>query len=169
MLSFDPIATLAHEHVALEQLFMRHQEALVMRVWARAARLLEHYCKRLEYQIQLEERYLLPYWAEEKTPGQSQASIYVAEHRRLEELMQKTSTRLALARRRGITPSVLVALLDEEKILKQIIGSHYQREEIVLFAVVRQTLPEEVRSEFVHILMHQSHAAHTGAADSLRR
>lgn len=169
MLSFDSVTTLAREHVALEQLFIRHQEALVMRVWARAARLLEHYRKRLEYQIQLEERYLLPYWVEEKAPGQSQASIYIVEHRRLEDLMQKASTRLAIARRRGITASVLITLLDEEKVLKQVIGHHYQREETVLFTVLRQLLPEEVRSEFVRTLMHQQHFANTDAADDLRR
>lgn len=168
MLSFDPIETLASEHVALEQLFARHQEALVTRAWARAARLLEHYRKRLQYQIQLEERYLLPYSIQEQASGSEQTSIYMAEHRRLEALLEKAGTRLALARRRGVTAGVLIALLDEEKTIKHVIGYHYQREETVLFTVLRQSLPEEIRSGLVRMLMHQQPSAHSTAADSMR-
>lgn len=154
MLSFDPVTTLADEHVALAQLFARHQEALVTRAWARAARLLDHYRKRLQYHIQLEEHYLLPYCVEERAPGRWQAHVYIAEHRRLEELLSKAGKRLAVARRRGVTAAALIALLDEEKTLKHVVEHHYQREEISLFTVLRQSLPEEVRIGLTHILMH---------------
>ncbi|MGA9852269.1 MAG: hemerythrin domain-containing protein [Gammaproteobacteria bacterium] len=160
MLAFDPITTLADEHVALAQLFARHQEALVTRAWARAARLLDHYQKRLQYQIQLEERFLLPYCVEEKAPGQWQARVYMAEHRRLEELLHKAGVRLAAARRRGVTSAGLIALLDEEKTLKHVVEYHYQREEIALFSILRQSLPEEVRTGLVHVLMQHNNIPH---------
>ncbi|MGH8377351.1 MAG: hemerythrin domain-containing protein, partial [Gammaproteobacteria bacterium] len=75
MSSIDPITALSNEHEELTHLFARHQEALVTRAWARAARLLDHYGKRLRYHIGLEERYLLPYCAGEKAPGQWQAHV----------------------------------------------------------------------------------------------
>jgi hypothetical protein len=166
MLNFDPITTLADEHVALVQLFARHQEALVTRAWARAARLLAHYRKRLQYQIQLEERYLLPYCVEDQAPGQWQAHVYMAEHRRLEELLHKVGIQLATARRRGVTPAVLIALLDEEKTLKRAVEYHYQREEITLFTVLRQPLLEEVHSGLVHVLMYHNTVQISGISNA---
>ncbi|MGH8377933.1 MAG: hemerythrin domain-containing protein [Gammaproteobacteria bacterium] len=152
MSSIDPITALSNEHKDLTHLFARHQEALVTRAWARAARLLDHYGKRLRYHIGLEERYLLPYCAGEKAPGQWQAHVYIAEHRRLEELLKKTSNRLAIARRRGVSPAALIALLDEEKTLKHVAEHHHQREDMALFTSLRESLPEEARAALMHEL-----------------
>ncbi|MGH2507615.1 MAG: hypothetical protein ACRDHZ_09480, partial [Ktedonobacteraceae bacterium] len=69
-MSVNPVTMLTDDHMALSQLFARHQEALVMRSWARAARLLDYYRKRLQHRILLEERHLLPYCIEEKLTGQ---------------------------------------------------------------------------------------------------
>lgn len=152
MLNIDPITVLSNEHVELTHLFTRHQEALVTRSWARAARLLDYYQKRLQYHIGLEERYLLPYCAEEKADGHWQAHVYIAEHRRLEELLRKTSTRLAVARRRGVSSAALIALMDEEKTLKHVAQHHHQREDMALFEGLRESLPEEARAALIHSL-----------------
>lgn len=142
MLRFDPIDTFQQEHVALRKMFALHQEALVMRAWARAAHLLAHYQKRLRRHIQLEERYLLPYCPEEKTPDQWLARVYIVEHRRAEELLEKAVARLALARRRGVKPAALIALLDHEKTLKHLIEHHDDREDLALFKLMREAMPD---------------------------
>ncbi|MGH8396743.1 MAG: hemerythrin domain-containing protein [Gammaproteobacteria bacterium] len=152
MLSIDPITALSNEHKELTHLFARHQEALVTRAWARAARLLSQYQKRLLYHIGLEERYLLPYCAEEKAGGHWRAHVYIAEHRRLEELLRKTSTRLAVARRRGVSSMALIALMDEEKTLKHVAQHHHQREDMALFESLRESLPEEARTALMYEL-----------------
>jgi hemerythrin-like domain-containing protein len=133
-------------------MFALHQQALVTRAWARAAHLLEHYAKRLQRHIELEERYLLPYCAEVKAPGRWPARVYLLEHRRLEELLNKAGTRLAIARRRGVQPAVVVALLDQEHALKHALEHHHQREDQALFAELRESLPAEARAQLAQAL-----------------
>ncbi|HEX5339408.1 MAG TPA: hemerythrin domain-containing protein [Gammaproteobacteria bacterium] len=146
------IAVLTEDHATLALLFARHQEALVAHSWARAARLLDHYRKRLEYRILLEEQYLLPYGTEKNMPPEWQS--YIAEHRRLEELLNSTCARLATARRRGVTASALIALLDDEKTLKHALEQHLQREEEQFSPASQDALPEEVSSELMLALRH---------------
>lgn len=152
VLSFDPFAALADEHAALTQLFARHQAALVMRAWARAARLLDSHRKRLARHIELEERYLLPYCPREKRPNHWPARVYSAEHERIQELAGRLKLRFAKLRRRGVSTAALIALLDEEKTLKHILEHHHVREEIALFAILPQTLSGAQRDELVHAL-----------------
>lgn len=161
MLRFDPIDAFQQEHVALRKMFALHQEALVMRAWARAAHLLEHYRKRLRRHIRLEERYLLPYCPAEKTRGQWPAGVYVAEHRRAEELLDKAVARLALARRRGVKPAALIALLDQEKTLKNLIEHHDDREGLALFKWARAAMPDAAQLELTQALRHPESEART--------
>ncbi|MGH8370592.1 MAG: hemerythrin domain-containing protein [Gammaproteobacteria bacterium] len=144
------VAVLMEDHVTLATLFARHQEALVARSWARAARLLDHYRKRLEHRILLEEQYLLPYGADKNMPREWQS--YIAEHRRLEDLLNSTCARLATARRRGVTPSALIALLDDEKTLKHALEQHLLREEEEFSPTSQHALPKEVSSELIRAL-----------------
>lgn len=152
MPSPDPLTALSQEHDALTRMFALHQQALVTRAWARAAHLLEHYQQRLRRHIELEERYLLPYCAETKAPGRWPARVYALEHHRLEELLNKTSARLAIARRRGVQPAALVALLDQEHALKHVLEHHHQREDQALFVELRESLPLEAREELSQAL-----------------
>lgn len=168
MFSSDLVTTLANEHVALAQLFARHQEALVSRAWARAARLLEHYRRRLQYHIQLEERYLLPYCLKDQLPGKWPFDTFMTEHRRLEELLRKTSVRLAMARQHGVTTDMLIALLDAEKTYKHLVRDHYQREEVAMFAVLRESLPDNARAGLVQLLLQQQHTADVAMVGSVR-
>ncbi|MDE2069731.1 MAG: hemerythrin domain-containing protein [Gammaproteobacteria bacterium] len=157
MLSFDPFAVLADEHAVLTQLFARHQAALVTRAWARAARLLDSHRKRLAQHIELEEHYLLPYCPREKLPNQWPARVYSAEHQRIQELASKLNLRFAKLRRRGVTTTTLIALLDEEKTLKHILGHHHAREETALFVNLSQALSETQRDELAQALRHPPH------------
>lgn len=155
MLSPDPLTTLSQEHGMLTRMFALHQQTLVTRAWARAAHLLEHYQQRLRRHIELEERYLLPYCADTKTHGRWPARVYTLEHRRLEELLDKASTRLAIARRRGVQPAALIMLLDQEHALKHMLEHHHQREDQALFIELRDALPPEVREQLAQAMRSQ--------------
>ncbi|MGH8279194.1 MAG: hemerythrin domain-containing protein [Gammaproteobacteria bacterium] len=163
MLRFDPIDALQQEHLALQKMFALHQEALVTRAWARAAHLLEHYQKRFARHVELEERFLLPYCPKEKTAAQWPASVYTSEHRRAEEFLQKAAAQLALARRRGVKPSALIALLDHEKTFKGLIEHHDEREEKALFCLLREAMPEDVQLGLIKALRHPQAGAHESA------
>jgi len=148
----DPLALLVREHASLERLFARHQEALVNRSWARAARLLESYGRHLQRHIAIEEQLLLPHCQMTGAGLRWKAGVYSAEHRRVELLLGNNRERLAHARRRGMTATALVALLDQEKTLKHLVGHHHEREETALFAELRQVLSGEVRKQLLRAL-----------------
>lgn len=132
----DAVDLLSGHHLALGDLFARHQEALLDRRWADAARLLEEYEQGLLRHIDFEERYMLPPsggGANARWPSR----VYRAEHRRIEQLLRKAADRLTCARGSEITPSILISLLDEERTLKHLVQHHHEREEKALFLELR--------------------------------
>jgi len=137
--SADPIDLLREQHDALADLFASHQEALLGRRWTEAAQLLEDYGRRLRGHIRLEEEHLLPH-CEHAQGVRWPAKVYRAEHRRIEQLLKKAAERLTNAQRLGITPTVLISLLDEERTLKHLLEHHHEREEKGLFGELRAEL-----------------------------
>lgn len=135
--SADPVGLLLEQHLAFGDLFARHQEALLDRRLEDAAQLLEEYGERLAEHIAFEERTLLPKCGSDGSsrwpPG-----VYRAEHRRIEQLLEKTRERLRRETCHGITAAALIALLDEERTLKRLVEHHHEREETALFAEVFQ-------------------------------
>lgn len=147
---------LLREHKAVTNLFRRHQETLLARDWARAARLLACYQKRLATHIRLEDELLLPY---ANTAGDRKlrwdAHVYMVEHRKLLELTCELDNKLATARRRGITPAMLIDLLDEEMTLKHVFEHHHEREEKGLFEELPMYLPVEAKARLRAVLLTQ--------------
>lgn len=125
------VALLLRHHGVLGDLFASHQQALVDRRWAQAARLLEEYEQGLLSQIHFEERHLLPR-CEAIGGAQRPRAIYKAEHRRIEQLLREAADRLACTLGSEITPAILASLLDEERTLKRLMEHHREREERVL-------------------------------------
>jgi hemerythrin HHE cation binding domain-containing protein len=139
----DTFGLLLEQHVALGDLFASHQEALLDRRWAEATWLLEEYDRRLRRHISVEERHLLSR-CEKIEAMQWPTDVYRAEHRRIEQLLTKTTQRLASARCHGITPAMLISLLDEERTLKRLVEHHHEREENGLFGELRAGLSVEL-------------------------
>lgn len=133
--SADPVGLLLEQHLAFGDLFARHQEALLDRRLEEAARLLDEYGDRLRAHIALEEQSLLP-----KCSGNGgwrwPPEVYRAEHRRIEQLLEKARERLQREARQGVTAAALIALLDEERTLKRLVEHHHEREETALFTEV---------------------------------
>lgn len=150
MKGLNPIKELASDHVVLSQLLRRHQIALVNRSWARAARLLYHCRKRLWYCVYLEEKCLLSYCVEADLPGCW--GTCMDEHKRLETLLNGAIMRLITARRRGVTDTELIELIDYEKGIKSLLEAHLNREGEAL-ATAFQSIPDEVRTRYA-----QAHA-----------
>jgi len=133
--SADPVGLLLEQHLAFGDLFARHQEALLDRRLEDGTRLLEEYSEHLRAHIAVEEQALLP-----KCGGNGSSrwppEVYRAEHRRIEQLLEKARARLRREARQGITAAALIALLDEERTLKRLVEHHHEREETALFAEV---------------------------------
>lgn len=140
------------EHDALARLYGRHQEALVTRYWQQAASLLEEYSTRLSRHIEIEQRLLLPHCDAVSASIRWQARVYRAEHERIAQLLARNIQHLAQTRQRGMTPAGLIALLDEERMLKHVLEHHHEREEQGLFAELRLQLPADIRKELKYAL-----------------
>ncbi|MGH8316720.1 MAG: hemerythrin domain-containing protein [Steroidobacteraceae bacterium] len=132
---------LLEEHLAFGDLFARHQEALLDRRFEHAASLLEAYTERLRAHIAYEERHMLPQCAS-RGATRWPPKDYLAEHRRIEQLLAKASDRLRHGAQRGITTAVLITILDEERTLKRLVEHHHEREEAALFQEVYRAGPE---------------------------
>lgn len=132
----DAVDLLSGHHLALSDLFARHQEALVDRRWVDAARLLQDYEQCLLRHIDFEERHLLSR-ADAAGNARWPSRVYRAEHRRIQQLLRKAADRLTRARGSEITPAVLISLLDEERTLKHLVEHHHEREEKALFVELR--------------------------------
>lgn len=130
----------------------RHQEALVTRYWKQAASLLEEYSTRLRRHIEIEQRLLLPHCDAVSASIRWQARVYRAEHERIAQLLARNIQHLAQTRQRGMTPAGLIALLDEERMLKHVLEHHHEREEQGLFAELRLQLPADIRKELKYAL-----------------
>lgn len=152
MQDIGPLDMMATQHVALAQLYGRHQELLVTRYWKQAASLLEEYRARLTRHIEIEERLLLPHCEAVAAAIRWQATVYRAEHQRIGQLLEKNIRHLAQARQRGMTPAGLITLLDEEKTLKHVLEHHHEREEKGLFTELRGQLPADVGEALMRAL-----------------
>lgn len=139
--TLDPYERLLEQHVAFGDLFARHQEALLDRRLEEAVRLLEEYAERLREHIALEERDLLPKCASLGSVRWPPA-VYRAEHRRIDQLLVKTTGRLRRLGRHGVEAAVLISILDEERTLKRLVEHHHEREEMALFKEVRDASRE---------------------------
>jgi hemerythrin-like domain-containing protein len=155
--SANPFTILKQEHLAIDRLFQSHQEMLLDRSWARALRLLEYYQQLLESHIKFEDGILLPYCiADAIAPIRWKAQIYLAEHRRIEELVNKVRVRLAAIRRRGMKSSMLIGLLDQEGTIKHVLEHHHEREEKGIYDELCRNLSAGERQNLVDTLSRSS-------------
>jgi DUF438 domain-containing protein len=139
----DPIGLLLEQHVAFYDLFARHQVALLDRRLIDAARLLEDYDDQLRQHIAFQESHLLP--QRSRAPAARwPVRVYLAEHRRIVQLLTSLRERLERERRRGMTSTSLISLLDEERALKYLVEHHHAREERALFCELKRVLPSEI-------------------------
>ncbi len=141
----DIFALLPDEHRRLDNLFLQHQEAVLVGDWEGAASKLAEFQALLRRHIKVEEGALLPIYGERvgEVPGGS-ATVFLLEHRRIEQLLRQVEERLReLARsptRRGT-----IAHLDFEKMFKDYLEHHDLRERNLLYPKCRQVFsaPEQ--------------------------
>lgn len=134
MTGAQTFASVLREHTALEDLFAKHQRALLSRDLSGATATLKTFEGELGRHIAFEDEVLLPlYAAKEAEVEGATLPIFHAEHRKLREmaakLVQKTE---ALDVSQDVLGSIL-KLLDDEALFKGLFAHHGMREENLLF------------------------------------
>ena len=134
-------------HVELEQLFFRHQEAVLTGDLPAAQEALRRYAVAHDLHKRFEDEHLFPKLAELDDPGSWPLKIYVHEHDKIEARLEQITTTLNDLIERELHGTelrmALITLLDLEKSYKGLIEHHQEREEAGLLpALDAQTDPE---------------------------
>lgn len=121
------IQAITKQHAQLEELMLLHQEALILRDHELAITLFNHYVDLQRAHLNFENTSLLPL-LESLDDIQWKASLYVHEHNKIEQLLEKNRDRIA-------TPDTsryrrwLIDTIEQQKSLKNVLEHHEAREE----------------------------------------
>ena len=121
------------QHLALQELFARHQEALLQGHFDIADEWLQHFAYCQKAHMQIEEAYLFPEFAKIEHKSKWDVSLYVKEHAKIKILFQNIVNDLNWLSEQELNESQrrrnIIALLDKEKTLKGLNQHHEEREE----------------------------------------
>lgn len=143
--SVNSFSDLLNLHGQLNDLFLRHQESLIARRFAEAARRLTAFRRLIRRHIHDEEQRLLPLYDARAgvIPG-GPVELFVGEHRKIVAFLD--SFRAELRRIRSLrSPSrAILALMDRQAMFKHLMEHHDSREKNILYPHLdRVTTPEE--------------------------
>jgi hypothetical protein len=142
------LAPIEAEHDRIATDFSAHQQALVRAIGqasavAEARAAWDRFETRLRMHIQFEDEQLIPLFAERVQPpplGCSQELLH-AEHRKLERLLSSCG---AAARQhleqRANDPAALLALIEQQRMIREVLVHHDQRERAGFFPALHDCL-----------------------------
>jgi len=151
-----------HERIAAD--FSAHQQALVRAVGeasaaadARAA--WDRFETRLRMHIRFEDERLIPLFAARVQPPPLGCSeeLLLAEHRKLERLLDSCSvTAREHLEQRATDPAALLALIEQQRMIREVLEHHDQRERAAFFPALDEVLQPDEKTA----LLQASIAAH---------
>lgn len=137
-------------HERLQELFLRHQEALVEGDLDAAAQRLDRFQAALELHAQNEETWLIPVYRRAERVAGGAPEIFQGEHLKMLHLVRQFRAALSRIRQSGQhrTRRVL-QLLDDESKFKQLMAHHDARERTLLYPILDRLTTDEERRELL--------------------
>ncbi|MEW6128559.1 MAG: hemerythrin domain-containing protein [Acidobacteriota bacterium] len=137
--------TLITFHQNLNELFIRHQEALLDGDIEAATDRLDEFIKQLREHMDYEEKHLLPVYQRAGEIRGGAVEFFTGEHRKMLELLARIQDSLNLfATNPENLKRRIIKLFDEEAAFKSLVEHHDMREENILYPTLdRITTPEE--------------------------
>jgi hemerythrin-like domain-containing protein len=124
-------------HQRLDDLFLLHQEAVLLGRFDDAIRLLNCFKELHHLHMDFEDERLIPRLDELGDRGRWPASLYTDEHAKVRDLMKKTENNLLSLSRARLSNKDLrrevIYFLDKEKTFKGLCEHHQEREEAGIF------------------------------------
>jgi hemerythrin-like domain-containing protein len=136
---------LVDDHEELHRLFDNHQRALLAKDIDTAMTALLKFQHDLERHIDFEETLLLPKYAQEggETTGGTM-TIFLAEHRKLREMLDKLSHETLALYAASDVDAKIIEILDQEALFKGLLSHHALREHNILIPRLEsRTTPAE--------------------------
>jgi len=150
-----PLTDLLLVHQDLADGFFHHQEALLDRDFAAAAKHLDQYADMLTAHIRVEEEVVVPVF-ETLQPtlealridfARGAAELYLTEHRKITDRLSTLGEQLARLQAASPEPRELIALLDRESHFKHMLEHHDLREREYLYPLLDEHLSEHERTD----------------------
>ena len=139
--------TLIDTHVELNDLFARHQEALLLWEVDEAARWLERHIAMAKRHAALEEEILVPLLTARCTAVEGASpEILIGEHRKMERFLREFER--LLGEMKGVGTNLarrIIALLDREATYKNLVDHHFLREQNLLYPAIDKVTTEPER------------------------
>ncbi len=150
------IVELNQIHRQFEDLFNRHQVAILQNDFKEAAKLLGHYEKSLFLHMKEEEEILLPLYRK-KAPAirGGDPDIFAVEHKKIIEWLNRLKLRLRRAWGHSLDPedpNLVIALLDDEAQFKKYMEHHTLREDHIFYPEVDRLIGEKDRIHLLRLL-----------------
>ena len=141
------------QHRDLQELFARHQEALLLAQLDEAITWLEYYAVCQNAHMQLEEKYLFAEFAKIERETKWDVSLYEKEHEKINQLYQNIVDDLNWLSEQDLNESQLrrniIALIDKEKTLKGLNEHHEDREVEAMLKELEEKLEERHLKELM--------------------
>lgn len=137
-------------HEKLDEHFLLHQELLLERRFAEATLALARYVRLIELHMRHEEELLLPIYAREEPPRRWPLVLYTGQHQRMRELLRSASERVAqLSQQQSVRGREIIELLDSERTYKHLAEHHDGAEREGLFPALDRLVPPDERARIV--------------------
>jgi len=120
-------------HCDINELFLLHQEAVLLGEFEKAIGLLNCYKEAHHLHMDFEDQYLIPEFQQIDQKSRWPASLYSAEHDKIQKFMTRIEGSLEALKKGNLTDQQtrrnMIALLDFEKTFKGYCDHHQDREE----------------------------------------
>ncbi|MCH9049368.1 MAG: hypothetical protein IH836_10630 [Proteobacteria bacterium] len=140
-------------HNVLDEIFLIHQEAVLLGKFDEAKQILDCYKVLHDLHKDFEDQHLIPMFDELGNQGQWQASLYTQEHQKINELMDNTENNLRQLSESQLDDRNLrrniIAFLDREKTFKGYCEHHQEREEAGLLPSLDAQTDTEWRAKII--------------------
>lgn len=139
------------QHLDLRELFMQHQETLLLARLDEALTGLVRFESCLSAHMALEEKYLFPAFTGIERKSRWAVGLYEKEHEKVKQLYETLADDLNWLSEQTLNDSAqrrnVIALLDKEKTFKGLLEHHEDREEKAMLVELDAQLPEKFLEE----------------------
>ena len=135
-------------HRELDELFFRHQQALMRIEIDRAEQLLAEYSRNLLAHISDEQEVLLPIYAERvKAPVGGAVDIFITEHEKLRQFLALFTAEIGKIREMDDVERGVLFLIDSQHLFKRLLVHHDAREKKMLYPLLDEVTTEAERAD----------------------
>ena len=155
-------------HAELGELFLVHQECLLIGEIALAREVLAAYRSALRLHMQHEEELVMPIYLRAESPRWPE-ELYTGQHEKLLALLDRVEAALTPLDRAGVWRRAVIEVLEIETSFKHLVDHHHLAEDQAFYPTADAESTEAERARIVEACRAQFTAASTASRDVVER